>query len=123
MVEKNSGYLKFCTFLCLLTQLSSITSAILTSFSMKFKGSKQQSCLNMAICTILVALFCDLLLLYTYQNEFSNELEQSNRNIWELNWAFGLACGCAILALGTIPLLVVAQHRMKISSETEPINI
>lgn len=90
---------------------------------MRFKDSKQLSCLKLAICTILVALVCDSLLLFTYQNEFAKELDSSNRNLWELNGAFGLACGCAILALGNLTLLLVALHKISIQPETEPISI
>lgn len=121
--QSSKDYLKFCTFLCLITQLSSLASAFLTGLSMNLKSDGRLSCLRYVICTILVTLICDIMLLYTYPTQFAKELDKSNRNLWELNGAFGLACGSAILAFGTLTLLGVAFQKMSRAADTIPTRV
>lgn len=90
---------------------------------MHLKGAGRLNCLKFTICTMLVTLICDLILLVTYPSQFSKEIDKSNRNLWELNGAFGLACGAAILAIGTLTLLVVALHKVSTILETIPTRI
>lgn len=121
--NRDKLYLKFCTFLCLITQLSALASALLTGFALKLKGLKKMSSLRFAASTSLLTLFCDLALIITYPTQFSQELDKSNRNLWELNGAFGLACGSAILATGTVILILLAIYKYAKSQEIGPTRI
>lgn len=105
------GYLKVCTFFCLITQLSAMASACLTGLGMRLRGLKRTSCLRFAICTTLVSFICDTALLVIYPTQFAKEIDRSNRDLWELNGAFGLACGAAILAFGALLLLIITLRR------------
>ena len=105
------GYIKICTFLCLITQLSALASAALTGFGIKMKGSQRVASTRLATSTTIVTLLCDIALLIIYPTEFKNEIGRSNRDHWELNGAFGMACGVAILALGSLILLLVALQQ------------
>jgi len=104
------GYLKICTFFCLITQLSALATACLAGLGIRVRGSKRASCLRLAICTTIVTILCDIALLIIYPTQFADEIDKSNRDLWELNGAFGLACGAAILAFGALVLLVAAPR-------------
>lgn len=69
---------------------------------------------------MLVTFLCDMALLIVYPTQFAKEIDKSNRDIWELNAAFGLACGAAILALGALVLLLLALCRTIIDHKTMP---
>lgn len=88
--------------------------------SMRLRGIKRVKCLRLVICTTLVTIFCDIALLITYPIQFAKELDRSNRDLWELNSAFGLACGATILAVGDLILLVVALRRTLAAFEAMP---
>lgn len=118
-----AGYLKLCTFFCLITQLSALASACLTGIGVRVTGVKRASCLRFAICTTLVTLLCDLALLIVYPTQFYQELEKSNRDVWELNGAFGLACGGAILALGALFILITSLRQYTTVYESTPTRI
>lgn len=100
-----------------------MASACLTGLGVRLRGSKRASCLRFAICTTLVTLLCDISLLIIYPTQFAKEIYKSNRELWELNGAFGLACGAAILALGALILLVAALRRLTNSYEAPPTRI
>lgn len=106
-----TGYLKVCTFFCLITQLSAMASACLVGLGARFRGLKRTRCLRFSICSTLVTFFCDITLIIVYTSQFAKEIDKSNREVWELNGAFGLACGVAILALGSLILLIFALRR------------
>lgn len=118
-----SGYLKACTFFCLITQLSALATACLTGLSIKTRGLRRAKYLKFAICTTLVTLICDIALLITYPTQFAKELERSNRDVWELNGAFGMACGAAILAFCVLIFLIVALKRTITAYESAPTRI
>lgn len=100
-----------------------MASACLTGFGVRFKGSKKLSCMRLAICTTLVTLLCDICLLVIYPTQFAKEIDKSNRDVWELNGAFGLACGAAILAFGALILLVATLRRSITMYEAAPTRI
>lgn len=79
--------------------------------------------MKFSICTTLVTLICDICLLVVYPSQFAKELDRSNRDVWELNGAFGLACGAAILAFGSIILLLAARRRSTALYEAAPTRI
>lgn len=108
ILKTRLGYLKVCTFFCLITQLSAIASACLTGIGIRVTGIKRASCLRFAVCTTLVTLLCDMALLIVYPTQFYKELNKSNRDVWELNGAFGLACGAGILSLGSLFLIITS---------------
>lgn len=118
-----SGYLKLCTFFCLITQLSALASACLTGIGVRVTSAKRASCLRFAICTSLVTFLCDIALLVVYPTQFYHELDKSNRDVWELNGAFGLACGAAILALGALFILIASLKRHTNVYESTPTRI
>lgn len=84
---------------------------------------KRATCLRFAICTTLVTLLCDICLLIVYPTQFSKELYKSNRDVWQLNGAFGLACGSAIIAFGSLVLLVAAFTQNLSVYESAPTRI
>lgn len=100
-----------------------MASACLTGMSARFRGLKRASCVKLAICTTLVTLLCDMALLVIYPTQFAKELDKSNRNLWELNGAFGLACGAAILAFGVLVLLIAVYRRTLNMYATTPTRI
>lgn len=120
---QSTGYLKLCTFFCLITQLSAIATSCLTGLGIRLRGLKRASCLRFAICTTLVTLLCDISLLIVYPTQFAKELDKSNRDLWELNGAFGLACGAAIIAFGVLILLVAALRKITNMYEAAPTRI
>lgn len=123
LANTRTAYLKICTIFCLITQLSALATACLTGLGVRLKGSKRATCLRFAICTTLVTLLCDICLLVIYPTQFAKEIDKSNRNLWELNGAFGLACGSAILAFGALALLVAAFTRNSNIYESAPTRI
>lgn len=117
------AYLKICTIFCLITQLSALASALLSGLGIRLKGSKRATCLRFAICTTLVTLLCDICLISIYPTQFAKEIDKSNRSLWELNSAFGLASGAGILTFGTLVLLVAAFARNSYIYESAPTRI
>ena len=107
--NRDVGYLKVCTILCLLTILSSLASASLAAVNMKAKSFKKLRFTNLLHCTALGALLCNLALLIIYPTQFRLEIEQSNRDVWELNHAYGLAVGTAIMSFISLLLLLLPQ--------------
>lgn len=118
-----TGYLKICTFFCLITQLSAIASACLTALSLRFRGLKKTSTIRFAVCTTLVTLLCDIALIIIYPTQFAKEIDKSNRELWELNGAFGLACGAGILAFGSLISLVAVLRKSTTMYEAAPTRI
>lgn len=121
--NRDVSYLKICTFFCLITQLSSLATATLSALGARMKGPKRDSCLKFSICTTLVTIICDTALLITYPMQFAQELNKSNRNLWELNHAYGLACGADILAMGALVLLLASIKRNVDIYEAAPARI
>ena len=121
--NRNVTYLKICTILCLMIQLSALASACFTGLGIRLKGPKRLTCLRFAICTTLVVLICDISLLIIYPTQFAKELDISNRDVWELNGAYGLACGAAILAFGSLILLLATFSRQLNVYEAAPTRI
>lgn len=99
-------YLKICTILCLLTILSSLASAFLAVFNLRVKISKRIIYIKLATCTVIVAIICNVSLLIIYPTQFRSEIEHSNRDVWELNHAYGLAVGTAIVSTISLLLLI-----------------
>lgn len=106
-----------------MAQLSALATACLSGISVRNRKSKRARCLKFAICTTFVALLCDIALLIIYPYQFAKELDRSNRDLWELNGAFGLACGAAILAFCVLIFLVAARKRTILSYEASPTRI
>uniref|UniRef100_A0A6G1SBD5 Uncharacterized protein n=1 Tax=Aceria tosichella TaxID=561515 RepID=A0A6G1SBD5_9ACAR len=121
--NRDVAYLKICTIFCLITQLSALASALLSGLGIRLKGSRRVTCVRFAICTTLVTLLCDMCLIVIYPTQFSKEIDKSNRSLWELNSAFGLASGAGILTFGTLILLVAVFAKNSYIYESAPTRI
>lgn len=118
------AYLRICTCLCVFTQLASLASACFIGYTIRAKGIKKIKSLRLAICTILVTIICDMALVIIYPIQFVKEINKSNRDVWQLNSAYGLACGAAILALGSLILLITILRRITTNFyETTPTSV
>lgn len=107
--NRDVGYLRLCTILCLLTILASLASASLAGLNMKVQNLTRPKYVRLATCTVLVALICNVSLLVIYPTQFRQELEQSNRDVWELNHAYGLAVGTAMMSFISLLFLFTRQ--------------
>lgn len=121
--NRDKGYIKLCVFFCLITLIFTIATSCLTGLSMRLRGSKRAGCLRYAICTTLVTLLCDTCLLIVYPTQFAKELDKSNRDLWELNWAFGTLIGAEIITLAVLILLVAALRKITNIYEAAPTRI
>jgi len=55
-----------------------------------------------------------LIALVIYPAQFAAEIEDSNRQIWEFGWAYGVGWGAAIFLFGAILLLLCDKETEEI---------
>lgn len=103
--------------------MSAMASVCIIGLSFNIKKSKRLLCLQISICTTAVTILCDTLLLIIYPWHFAKEIHHSNRELWELNRAYGLAFGSAVLAFGSLILLLLALRRTIIMINTVPTRV
>jgi hypothetical protein len=60
------------------------------------------------------ALVSILIALVIYPAQFAAEIEDSNRQIWEFGWAYGVGWGAAIFLFGAILLLLCDKETEEI---------
>lgn len=60
------------------------------------------------------AVLCILIALVIYPACFAAEIEESNRQLWEFGWAYGVGWGAAIFLFGAILLLLCDKETEEI---------
>ena len=55
-----------------------------------------------------------LIALVIYPAQFAAEIEESNRQVWEFGWAYGVGWGAAIFLFGAILLLLCDKETEEI---------
>ncbi|XP_076067313.1 transmembrane protein 47 isoform X2 [Oratosquilla oratoria] len=69
---------------------------------------------RIAVWIMTLALVAVLVALILYPVFFAQELELSNRTLWEFGWAYGVGWGAAIFLFGAVVLLLCDQEEEEI---------
>ncbi|XP_037090069.1 transmembrane protein 47-like isoform X2 [Pollicipes pollicipes] len=67
-----------------------------------------------AVYVMIVALISILIALVVYPVCFAQELEESNRTVWEFGWGYGVGWGAAIFLFGGVILLLCDKESEEI---------
>ena len=64
-----------------------------------------------------------LIALVIYPAQFAAEIEESNRQVWEFGWAYGVGWGAAIFLFGAILLLLCDKETEEIYYKERTIHV
>lgn len=102
-------------YLCVLTLLCDLLATVMTGFGLCSKDpGRKYTLYRCALYVMIAALICILTALVIYPAMFAAEIDQSNRQIWEFGWAYGVGWGAAIFLLGAILLLLCDKETEEI---------
>ncbi|XP_015794458.1 transmembrane protein 47 [Tetranychus urticae] len=112
---RDAGYIKLAGILCCFGLGFDFLATIMTGFGLSSKDPRKKYTLYRFALYIMVAAFVVILIaLVVYPAYFAAEFNESNRQIWELGWAYGVGWGAAIFLLGAILLLLCDKETEEI---------
>lgn len=112
---RDVGYIKLAGSLCVLTLIADLIATVITGFGLCSKEPGQKYTLYRLALYIMLAAFASLLMaLIIYPAMFAAEIEQSNRQVWEYGWAYGVGWGAGIFLFGGIVLLACDKESEEI---------
>lgn len=111
----SSGYIKLAGYLCVLTLIFDLLATVMTGFGLCSKEpGRKYTLYRCALYVMVGALISILTALVVYPAMFAAEIDQSNRQIWEFGWAYGVGWGAAIFLFGAILLLLCDKETEEI---------
>ncbi|XP_076319046.1 transmembrane protein 47-like isoform X2 [Tachypleus tridentatus] len=100
-------YIQGSAALCVVTLLCDVCATMLTGIGLCIKEPARKCKLyRVSLYVMVCSLSCILIALVVYPASFASEIEESNRQVWEFGWAYGVGWGAAIFLFGTIILLL-----------------
>lgn len=109
------GYVKLAGALCVMTLLFDLLATVMTGFGLCSKEpGKKYTLYRFALYVMIAALVSLLIALIIYPASFASEIEQSNRQVWEFGWAYGVGWGAGIFLFGGILLLLCDKETEEI---------
>ncbi|XP_013780824.1 transmembrane protein 47-like [Limulus polyphemus] len=112
---RSVAYIQGSAALCVITLLCDIGATVLTGLGLCNKEPiRKYKFYRLALYVMVCALFCILIALVIYPACFAAEIEESNRQIWEFGWAYGVGWGAAIFLFGAIILLLCDKETEEI---------
>lgn len=109
------AYIKASATLCVITLLCDIGATVMTGLGLCNKDpTRKYKLYRFALYVMVCALLCILITLVVYPACFASEIEDSNRQIWEFGWAYGVGWGAAIFLFGAIILLLCDKETEEI---------
>ncbi|UYV81924.1 hypothetical protein LAZ67_21000147 [Cordylochernes scorpioides] len=109
------GYIRAAAALCVSTLLLDIAATVMTGCGLCSKDpSTKYTLYRYALYVMLVSLLFILISLVIYPACFASEINQSNRQVWEFGWAYGVGWGAAIFLSGAILLLLCDKETEEI---------
>lgn len=112
---RDVGYIKLAGVLCVIGLVCDLCATVMTGFGLCSKDpSKKYSLYRFALYVMVGALVSILTALVIYPAQFASEIDQSNRQIWEFGWAYGVGWGAAIFLFGAIILLLCDKETEEI---------
>ena len=110
-----TGYIKLAGYLCVLTLVFDLLATVMTGFGLCSKEpGRKYTLYRCALYVMVGALISILTALVVYPAMFAAEIDQSNRQIWEFGWAYGVGWGAAIFLFGAILLLLCDKETEEI---------
>jgi len=108
-------YIKCAGTLCVFGLLFDLCATVMTGFGLCSKDpNKKYTLYRFALWVMIAALLSILVALVIYPAWFASEIEQSNRQVWEFGWAYGVGWGAAIFLFGAILLLLCDKETEEI---------
>nr|CAG4642167.1 EOG090X0HIV [Eurycercus lamellatus] len=102
-----ADYIRATAAVCILALATDVFATLLTGLGLQSGDPlKKRKYYRLAIYIMLASLVSVLVALVLYPVCFARELPQSNRNVWEFGWAYGVAWGAAIFLFGASVLLM-----------------
>ncbi|XP_003738243.1 transmembrane protein 47 [Galendromus occidentalis] len=112
---RNVTYVQAAAALCVITLLCDIAATLMTGFGLCSRNPVRKYMLyRLAFYVMVCALLCILIALVVYPACFAAEIEDSNRQVWEFGWAYGVGWGAAIFLFGGILLLLCDKETEEI---------
>jgi len=112
---RNVGYIRMAGILCLFGLGFDFLATVMTGFGLCSKNpQKKYTLYRFALYIMVAALVVILIALVIYPAQFAAEFNASNRDVWELGWAYGVGWGAAIFLFGAILLLLCDKETEEI---------
>uniref|UniRef100_A0A1W7R9E9 Transmembrane protein 47 n=1 Tax=Hadrurus spadix TaxID=141984 RepID=A0A1W7R9E9_9SCOR len=109
------GYIQAAAALSVMTLLFDIAATVMTGCGLCSKDpTRKYRLYRFALYVMLMGLICILIALVIYPACFANEIDDSNRQVWEFGWAYGVGWGAAIFLSGAILLLLCDKETEEI---------
>ncbi|XP_064460427.1 transmembrane protein 47-like isoform X1 [Ornithodoros turicata] len=114
-VARTVAYIQAAAALCVITLLCDIAATVMTGCGLCSKNPVRKYLMyRLAFYVMVCALLCILVALVIYPACFAAEIEESNRQVWEFGWAYGVGWGAAIFLFGAILLLLCDKETEEI---------
>ncbi|KAK8770867.1 hypothetical protein V5799_025891 [Amblyomma americanum] len=114
-VARTVAYIQAAAALCVITLLCDIAATVMTGCGLCSKNPVRKYLMyRLAFYVMVCALLCILIALVIYPACFAAEIEESNRQLWEFGWAYGVGWGAAIFLFGAILLLLCDKETEEI---------
>ncbi|XP_022693599.1 transmembrane protein 47-like isoform X4 [Varroa jacobsoni] len=112
---RNVAYVQAAAALCVITLLCDVAATLMTGCGLCSRNPVRKYMLyRLAFYVMVCALLCILIALVVYPACFAAEIEDSNRQVWEFGWAYGVGWGAAIFLFGGILLLLCDKETEEI---------
>ena len=97
------------------TLVFDLLATVMTGFGLCSKEpGRKYTLYRIALYVMVGALVSVLTALVVYPAMFAAEIDQSNREVWEFGWAYGVGWGAAIFLFGAILLLLCDKETEEI---------
>ncbi|KAG9511379.1 hypothetical protein GZH46_00042, partial [Fragariocoptes setiger] len=83
-------YIKFVSLLVLLTILADMAAAFMSGVGLCSSPTIRNKLFKLSLYSLMIALVSNIIGLVVYPAQFVAEIEDSNRDVWELHFAYGL---------------------------------
>lgn len=104
---RSVSYIQGAAALCVITLIFDIGATVMTGCGLCSKDPiRKYKLYRYALYVMVGALLSILIALVIYPACFAAEIEESNRQVWEFGWAYGVGWGAAIFLFGAILLLL-----------------
>ncbi|KAK3871819.1 hypothetical protein Pcinc_023059 [Petrolisthes cinctipes] len=112
---RDEPYIKASAALCVICLVLDLIATVLTGLGLSNNDPNVKTrYYRLAVWIMTLALIAILVALILYPVFFAQELQTSNRTLWEFGWAYGVGWGAAIFLFGAVVLLLCDQEEEEI---------